>query len=265
MARLKAKTPPTTGGQNSKSSSASSKQVKRMLLFENEAKDQQEKTLECVNLLRAMGLDEEEDPEGGTEAELVLGDKEDEATCQLLEEWVFEITEERVGLGSVALKEVDMEVDLDLSSFGEERSSNSTSHSLVGSGEEGSKITLMTQDKRNQDQEQIEQRKGKGKKNQWGPTIPLRRISRHTKDARLMMEKAQDAKRKWNLDDKTGKNTKISKPLLIYVAKEIGLVNLDGNPEDIDSMLDLDSSRTAASQLNRKVSSCGSMHGVEKK
>jgi hypothetical protein len=164
------------------------------------------------------------------------------------------------------LKEVAMEVDLDLSSFGEERSSNSTSHSLVGSGEEGSKITLMTRDNRNQDQEQIEQRKGKGKKkNQWGPTIPLRRSSRHTKDERLMMEKAQDAKRKWNLDDKTGKNTNISKPLLINVAKEIGLVNLDGNPEDIDSMLDLDSSRTAASQLNRKVSSCGSMHGVEKK
>lgn len=40
-----------------------------------------------------------------------------------------------------------------------------------------------------------------------------------------MMDKDQEAKRKQKLDEKMGntKNTKISKPLLVYVAKEIGL------------------------------------------
>lgn len=75
----------------------------------------------------------------------------------------------------------------------------------------------------------------------------------------MMVEKAQEVKRKWNLDDKTGKitkNSKISKPLLISVAKDIGLDFLDGNPYYVETMVELECSRTAASKLNCSLQGC---------
>jgi hypothetical protein len=57
---------------------------------------------------------------------------------------------------------------------------------------------------------ETELQKGKkgGKKPKWGPVIPLRRSSRNVDNGKLMMGKAQEAKRKWNLDDRTGIPTK---------------------------------------------------------
>lgn len=79
-----------------------------------------------------------------------------------------------------------------------------------------------------------------------------------------MMEKAQKAKRKWNLDDKTGKakNTKISKPLLLSVAKEVGLELLDGNPDSVEIMLELDNSRNTVSKASCKVPNCDVAHNI---
>lgn len=70
-----------------------------------------------------MELDEEEDPEDDIEAELDPIAEEEKETYQLPEEWVFELTEERNRSTKTNLKEAVMEIDLDLSSNGEERSS----------------------------------------------------------------------------------------------------------------------------------------------
>lgn len=239
--------PPATEGQGTKSKSAGSN-VKRMLFFDKDTRGQHKTSMDCANLLRAMELEQEEDPEGGADVEIIdLEDDEDDYTCQLPEEWVFHIIEERNSLRDGHLKEAALEIEVDRSSLGERRSSTLANHSLVVSDKEESNITMLSQGDVEQVQDQVEQKKGKEKKkNQWGPTISLRRSARLGDDGRLMMEKAQEAKRKWNLEDKTGKNPRISKTLLSAVAKEIGLDNLDGNPSVIDSIINLDNSRTAA-------------------
>lgn len=232
-------------------------------MFEHDELGQQDETMKCANLLRAMEIEEEEEPDGESVVDLSGEATEDDDICNLPEEWIFEISEGQANLNSEAPQENTMVVDLDLLSMGEVKSSKYTNIGVLESDDGGSSITLMNQEQESQEQTQVEQKKGKGKKQtQWGPTIPLRRSSRHTEDGRPMMEKAQEAKRKWNLDDKTGKNTKISKPHLISVAMEIGLANLDGNPDEIDAMLELDSSRHAASQVNCKFSGCDSRHDI---
>lgn len=107
----------------------------------------------------------------------------------------------------------------------------------------------------------VELQKGKkgGKKTQWGPVIPLRRSSTNMDNGKPMMEKTQEAKRKWNLDDKPGnasKTSKISKPLLLSVAKNIDLIVPDGDPDVVESMIQLDCSRNANSKKNCTHSSC---------
>ena len=79
-----------------------------------------------------------------------------------------------------------------------------------------------------------------------------------------MMDKAQEAKRKWNLDDKTGKTSKISKPLLLFVAKDIGLEVMDGDPNLVECMIQLDCSRNADSKLICKHPSCNKVLSPEK-
>lgn len=69
----------------------------------------------------------------------------------------------------------------------------------------------------------------RSKQKQWGPILPLRRSSKNLDTGKTMLEKAQEAKRKWNLENKAG-NTKISKTLLVNVANEIDVEILDGNP-----------------------------------
>jgi hypothetical protein len=38
----------------------------------------------------------------------------------------------------------------------------------------------------------------KAREKQWGPIVAERRSKRHVEDGRTMLEKSQDAKRKWN-------------------------------------------------------------------
>lgn len=61
------------------------------------------------------------------------------------------------------------------------------------------------------------------------------------------------------MEDKTGnlpRSSTLSKPILLSIAKDTGLEVEDGNPDIVDKMLELDCSRTAASELNCKFPSC---------
>jgi hypothetical protein len=74
----------------------------------------------------------------------------------------------------------------------------------------------------------------KERKETWGPVVVERRSQRYADDNRTILEKAQEAKRKWNEEDPKGKTKQ--KPLhinsadLISTAAVIGLTSKDGNP-----------------------------------
>lgn len=86
--------------------------------------------------------------------------------------------------------------------------------------------------------------KKRGKKNQWGPNVTLRRSSRNADDGRTILDKAQEFKRKWNLESNAGINAKaqnhVSKALLVSVAKDLNVLGVDGNPQVLDRMITLD-------------------------
>jgi hypothetical protein len=79
----------------------------------------------------------------------------------------------------------------------------------------------------------------------WGPVIPQRRSQRNLGDDKTMLEKAQDLKRKHDLEDNKGIK-QISSSSLLSVATEIGLSFEEGNPQTIsmlDNMIALEVSR----------------------
>jgi hypothetical protein len=98
-----------------------------------------------------------------------------------------------------------------------------------------------------------------GKKQQWGPVLPLRRSSRNLDDGNTMMDKAQEMKRKWDLGNNEG-NKKSYKPIssdhLLSVAKDIGVVIQDGNAGVVSAMLELDSNRSKDCDLHCKHPEC---------
>ena len=100
-------------------------------------------------------------------------------------------------------------------------------------------------------------------KQQCGPVIPSRRSSRLIDSGKTVLENAQDFKREWNLEDNAGisknpfKSHVVSKKLLIYVAKDIGIGIEDGNPI-LDKRVDLDSIRIADMQAKCSHSGCSS-------
>lgn len=75
-------------------------------------------------------------------------------------------------------------------------------------------------------------------------------------NGKSMLEIAQETKRKWNLDDKTGNKSKITKSSLLSVAAHIDLVIEDGNPNLVDKMLELDYSRTTDSEQKCSFDGC---------
>jgi hypothetical protein len=101
-------------------------------------------------------------------------------------------------------------------------------------------------------------------KQQWGPTIPIRRSSRLIDNGKTVEANAQDFKRKWNLEENKGishtanKIPSVSKSLLISVAKDIGIEVEDGNPI-LDKMIDLDNSRVSDSTVACKHKNCKGM------
>jgi hypothetical protein len=75
-------------------------------------------------------------------------------------------------------------------------------------------------------------------KKQWGPIVVERRSKRFAEDGRIIAEKAQEIKRKWNETTATGKPTHKSSCInvndLRSTASVIGLVGRDGNPISSD-------------------------------
>lgn len=227
-----------------KDTSSGTKNVRRSLLFQDEVLNQQLETcstLACARLLSAMELEEEEeeDLEENMETDLEQLDEEDRESCHLPEQWVYDLSEERVRNKGVYHKPDAVVIDLELSDK-EEIATNSVLE-LTATEEEESintqpsqvQIETSTRDQQLQkkgvlelsategeesintqpSQVQIEaatgeqelQKKGAAnKKAKWGPVLPLRRSTRHLEDGKTMMDKAQEAKRKWNLDDNTG-------------------------------------------------------------
>ena len=102
-----------------------------------------------------------------------------------------------------------------------------------------------------------------------GPNVTLRRSSRNADDGRTILDKAQEFKRKWNLESNAGINAKaqnhVSKALLISVAKDLDVVGVDGNPQVLDRMIALDRQRSLDNHLgnNNKVGPNSTNSGVD--
>lgn len=79
------------------------------------------------------------------------------------------------------------------------------------------------------------------------------------------MDKAQEVKRKWNLEDNVGtkksSSSSISNVDLLSVAKDIGIVLKDGNPEVVNQMIAIDSSRRRDRERQCQHPGCGSASG----
>lgn len=107
--------------------------------------------------------------------------------------------------------------------------------------------------------EEIDKGKKKDAKSQWGPTITLRRSTSKVDDGKTMMDKAQEFKRKWNLEDNTSKTSKTqhksTKAKLISIANDLNIVGVDGNPNVLDRMISLDEQRTMNNKNSKNSSS----------
>lgn len=249
--KTKDKEPSPEGGQNQKSGSTSNNSVRRVLNFSKEQLGSHSEPMECINLLKAMELNEEEDVVDLIDVDEIQISQEDEETVNLPEEWIFYIQDKRQSLLGEYSNEI-LSDKKDQAPYKNDDQGSSSVLSLETGGEEEETSTQPT----TEDVEKLKQDDGLSKtnrgnsKNQWGPSVPLRRSSRLVDDGRIMMDKAQDSKRKWNLDDNPGINSKsqsyVSVVLLQSVAKDIGIAGLDGNPKVLDNMISLDNQRNSA-------------------
>jgi hypothetical protein len=85
----------STNEQGSKNATGGSKNIKRLLQFDLDEMGNQIQTMECVNLLGAMELDEEEVVEEEIDLPVESMAQDDEESSQLPEEWVFDLTKQR--------------------------------------------------------------------------------------------------------------------------------------------------------------------------
>lgn len=230
---------------NKKGSASVSKSVKRALLFEDEEVYQHMATIECVSLLKAMELEDGDDMDEDKEDSGEAGIKEDEELSELPEEWVFDFQE-------LAKEGMSKSVDND-----EQETVQATQNLLGGRDADFPQLSQSqgTADQLTQPsldvvtEATMKKDKKKGGKQRWGPVMPLRRSTRNLDTGKTMLEKAIEAKKKWDLEDKAGmKNCKPSKSQILSIAKDIVLEVLDGYPSVADKMLELDDSRTAASK-----------------
>ena len=93
-----------------------------------------------------------------------------------------------------------------------------------------------------------------------GPNVTLRRSSRNADDGRTILDKAQEFKRKWNLESNAGINAKAQN----HVSKAL-LVGVDGNPQVLDRMIALDRQRSLDNHKgnNNKVGPNSTNSGVD--
>jgi len=210
----------------SKSASVGGRNVKRVLQFDAMEKQQLKESMECAKLLNAMELDDEQDMADEGDINLNLEIQQDEELCQLPEEWIFDLGRDQTESLSSKMHEEARRDGMNISL--EERNGDSklAENILIPSDtEEEQNYDMDTSQKDQAWQGKLAKGKKKMTSKQWGPVIATRRSARNLDNGKTMMEKAQEAKRKWNLDTKTGMpKTNISKSLLISVAKETGLV-----------------------------------------
>lgn len=271
-------------GQGKLGSTSGGKSVKRVLNFEEVIEVEQNNALECINLLRAMELDEDEVAMESVDMDISLemqpGSEvqDDSENLNLPKEWIYDLSSQvkasktdsqsspmlRHGLGQ------NPEL-FDHSSDKKEAESSYQSSVLLQNlqspdeTEVGDDFPLLSSQPTFEDLERVKQddqvKKGRKdkKKQQWGPVIPLRRSSRIVDNGGTMMAKAQEAKRKWNLNDNTGKKSYsnvVSANLLLSVAKDIGIDVMDGNPDLLQNMIDLDDSRSKNYKVECKYKDC---------
>jgi hypothetical protein len=185
---------------------------------------------QCANLLQAMELNG-----FGDEEENKSIDGDEESMMLLPEEWVYSetsvltgrsLSQDREGL----LEELKGEKDMDK--------------------EKDPKVGAKKKDQ-------------KEKKENWGPVVVERRCQRYADDNRTILEKAQEAKRKWNEEDPKGKTKQ--KPLhinsadLIYTVVIIGLTSKDGNPigdETVRKIVVVEEQRYETAIKNYKADTC---------
>jgi hypothetical protein len=201
--------------------------VKRALLFMDEKLEKGEMLggtgkSDWVNLLQAMEVGEFEDE---MEMEVEANHEGEEEMLTLPEEWVYDsslISGESSGQRQfmtesakegAAIERLEEGTDSVRGDEGVRRKDNSEiAVKGVCAGKEGKT----------------------NKKQAWGPVMPQRKSQRTMGDSRTIMEKAQEAKRKWEGEVTKGKqNTSrlhITSHDLKTTADVIGIVSLDGNP-----------------------------------
>ncbi|CAL5054326.1 unnamed protein product [Urochloa decumbens] len=172
----------------------------------------------CVNLLKAMELNDSDDEQEGQGDE----DNEKNEMSELPEEWTQ--------------PEIDL---LDLHSIGRQFGMLPTTKQgdaeMLETRHETSPVKLDEQD---QHQELEKEEAKKTKKKKWGPIVVERKSKRNVGGNTNAMKKVQDIKRKWREEINEGKKRASNSSPYIFVenildcANTIGIVTLDGNPVD---------------------------------
>lgn len=259
-----------TGGSQGNDTQPRGTSVRRVLLFDEIFTTEQDRERECVNLLKVMEL-EEGQVEVTIEEPLVFeeliknngADNEEVELVNLPEEWVYELQQRKINGNDN--KEVNQNF-ANQANLGLDGVHNRVTDVPEFEASDAENIIMQSSQPTVDDLEKVKLNghlKGKRavKKQQWGPVIPLRRSSRNIDDGRTMMEKAQEAKRKWNMEENAS-NKKLSivtsAARLLSVAKDIGVVVQDGNPDLVNQMLEVDNKRSKDSMLQCKhIPCCG--------
>lgn len=204
----KEKDPPGASLQGSKSAAAGSKSARKTLYFERTDNYKETNAFDCLSLLRDMELDDEEELE--EESEEMLTEEpvllEEEEKSNLPDEWIYSLSEENRGKSSGLTDSTILEETGSLDYLGQTLREGANKLIFPGSSEvELSNSQTTTAETTVTDLTTAKGKEATGKKvNNWGPIIATRRSTRNSSNGVPVMDKAQEAKRKWNLDNNTG-------------------------------------------------------------
>lgn len=213
--------------------------VRRSLNFLEDKTGCDDEQTKCTSLLRAMELDSSDDEEDGIQQDLLSNQREDEEMLTLPKEWVDHLVSKR-SEGNLEGMIVDSQ---EIESGAEE---------LISKEDEEQQCTQPSVEEvaRCLNQNVAEERPKKNKNQVWGPILAPRKSKRLCEDGKSMLQKAQENKKKQNLDGCQGKKSKtlcqFDSSTLSDIANVIGVVAKDGHPFNqnlLDSMIDLDQQR----------------------
>lgn len=198
----------------------------------------------CMNLLRAMELEEKEE---NSEMEQIMEAGEDNELINLPEEWVYSLSEGEIRDNTQPPSEVNNGEEM----LPEQEEQHDQEGDVNMLGEQG-KTTIG------------EEGRTKRKTNKWGPIQAEKRSTRLREDGKTALEKAQNLKRKVNLEDNQGKKTYasavLSKSEFFHIAEVVG-VTVEKNNKDISGdvlaeIQELDKDRTSSFSLACKNPTC---------